>query len=241
VCVGALAGIAASSSIACAGISTRLDSERSDSSAGGSTAGAGGNPIDQAGTGGKPVDDCGLHRPLSEGEASALATGAMGFGVQVKERHVAGLWEALQLQFFHAQTGSYEAFVGHGDEFVALSQPHYGYHFLSAAVLGEELFYTYTSGSGFIVARIGRIRLLRCVIDRLETGAFLASVDGDMYVKRSGDTIVVERGRFTSDPADQRELAFNAWDNGTWFATLSSTETSIDLIDASGNVIPPSF
>jgi hypothetical protein len=191
--------------------------------------------------GGKPVDDCGLQRPLSEGEASALATRAMGSGVQVKERYVADLWEALGVQFFHAQTGSYQAFVSHGDEFVSLSEPYSGSNFLSAAVLGNELFYTYSSGSGRIVARIGRIRLRHCAIDRLETGAFPAPVHGEMFVKRSGDTIVVERGRSKSDPADAREAVFNAWDNGTWFATLLSADNAIYLIDANGNVIPSPF
>lgn len=152
---------------------------------------------------------------------------------------VAGLWEALQAQFFLGSDSTNGAFVNYGTEFVALAAARAGYHFAAAGVLGDELFYTYTAGSGFLHSLVGRIRVRECAIERLES-AYLASEYGTLFVSRVGDSISVERGAYVFID-ESTSPSFNEWTDAEWLATIASRDQGFDLIDGDGHPIRPSY
>ncbi len=54
----------------------------------------------------------------------------------------------------------------------------------------------------------------------------------DLFLKQGASAIQVERGDY---------VGFNRWSGGTPFGTLSSTATTLAVVDASGASIEPLF
>ena len=100
---------------------------------------------------------------------------------------------------------------------------------MSAVMVGDELYYTFSWGSGIHRSQIGRLSTDGAGLTINESGGY---EDVDLFVHKADNRVQVEEGRF---------IDFNSWESGRTFGWLRTQGLSFTVIDNAGNKIVSRF
>ena len=100
---------------------------------------------------------------------------------------------------------------------------------MSAVMVGDELYYTFSWGSGIHRSQIGRLSADGAGLTINESGGY---EDVDLFVHKADNRVQVEEGRF---------IDFNSWESGRTFGWLRTQGLSFTVIDNAGNKIVSRF
>jgi len=102
-----------------------------------------------------------------------------------------------------------------------------GSGFMSAVMSQKKLYYTYSWGSGIHRSHVGQLSLV-------DNSLLISENDGlrddDVFVKKVGDTIRVEKGEFET---------FNTWSKAQPVGTVSDKQSGFNVVDSSGKALKP--
>ena len=155
---------------------------------------------------------------------------------KIKEYDVENLWEALKIQLLlvrykspQGESFNERLLACHDRKLTPFACASGGHGLMSAVMVGDELYYTFSWGSGIHRSQIGRLSADGAGLTINESGGY---EDVDLFVRKDGDGIRVEAGRFVS---------FNSWEPGRTFGWLRTKGSFLAVIDDKGNEIVSRF
>ena len=155
---------------------------------------------------------------------------------KIEEYEVENLRKNLGVQLFLVRYMSAKGepfnetlMVYHDRKVTPFSRAAGGHGLMSAVMVGDDLYYTFSWGSGIHRSQIGRLSADGAGLTINESGGY---EDVDLFVRKDGDGIRVEAGRFVS---------FNSWEPGRTFGWLRTKGSFLAVIDDKGNEIVSRF
>ena len=155
---------------------------------------------------------------------------------KVEEYDVKNLWENLgvQLLLVRYMSAKGEPFnetlmAYHDRKLTPFGHAAGGHGLMSTVMVGKHLYYTFSWGSGLHRSQIGRLSVDGAGLAINESGGF---ENVDLFVRKDGDGIRVEAGRF---------VGFNSWEPGRTFGWLRTKGSFLAVIDDAGNEIVSRF
>lgn len=144
---------------------------------------------------------------------------------KVEEYQITGLWEALKMQLFLArymlpdgEQFNEQLLIFHNGQITPFASTFGGWGLMSAVVLDNALYYTYSWGSGIHRSHIGKLTVEDEKLNILESDGYFHQ---DIFVSHKDGKIQVESGRFSG---------FNAWETISYLGTLQAKDATFILV-----------
>ena len=157
---------------------------------------------------------------------------------KIEEFPIEDLWDTLHMQIFSVRymSGpdseswfSEDLLIYLDDELVPFASAFGGFGLTSAVMSGEDLYFSYSWGSGMHRSHLGRISVTSRGIEILDSGGF---IDFELFVDKDDAGLIVFDGGFEE---------FNSWTNPIEVGRVRSTSSSIKLTDSLGEELEPDF
>ena len=151
---------------------------------------------------------------------------------KIKEYDVENLWEALKIQILlvrykspQGESFNERLLACHDRKLTPFACALGGHGLMSAVMVGDDLYYTFSWGSGIHRSQIGRLSADGAGLTINESGGY---EDVDLFVHKADNRVQVEEGRF---------IDFNSWESGRTFGWLRTQGVSFTVIDNAGNEV----
>ena len=155
---------------------------------------------------------------------------------KIEEYEVSGLWHALEIQLFLARYMSPNGdqfneglFIYSDGKITPFASASGGHGLMSAVLMDDKLYYTYSWGSGRHRSHVGRVSVDDAKITITESGGY---AQADLFIKKVNGKIQVEVGRFTG---------FNSWEAAEKIGCVKIKASSLVIVDAAGAEVPARF
>jgi len=156
--------------------------------------------------------------------------------LKIEAYDIAGLWDALKVKVFlvrylasDGQQFNDDLWVYRDGKASPFATTFGGYGLMSAVVSGNNLYYTYSWGSGRHRSHVGRLAIDKGELSIVESGGF---ADVDLCVKEVNGRVRVEQGTFRT---------FNAWKRGKSLGTVEVRDSRLSIVDEAGTELSPHF
>jgi hypothetical protein len=155
---------------------------------------------------------------------------------KIEEYKVDGLWKNLKTRLFlvrylssNGEQFNERLLIYRDQKLTPFACVVGGNGLMSAIMVDNNLYYTYSWGSGIHRSHIGRLSIEGTDIRIVESSGY---ENIDLFIRKVGDRIQVEEGRFTS---------FNSWESGRDFGWIMTKGSSLAVINGEGEEIAPRF